>query len=73
MSDEQLLTGVRTIMSRTGLTPSQVAVLAGVSPSTMRTMLVAGLVPMRRAPRESLSRFLDANKNTTSRSEVIVP
>ncbi len=59
---------LRQLAARTGATYSQLAVLAGVSPSTLRGVFVHGDCPTRERPRDRIDRFVRANRDVTTRS-----
>jgi hypothetical protein len=61
------------IMERTGLTFSQAAILAGVSPATVRTMLMTGLAPERGATKRAVETFVTLNASAKSRADLRCP
>jgi len=68
--DAEVLAAIRAIQDRTGATLSQLAALCGISPCTMRGILVAGMMPGRAAPREALARFVEANREARCRTDL---
>jgi transcriptional regulator with XRE-family HTH domain len=70
MSDAVLMASLRRIMTQTGMTYSQLAIGAGVSPSTVREALALDRPPGRRAPRDALVRFAAVNQNARTRAEI---
>jgi DNA-directed RNA polymerase sigma subunit (sigma70/sigma32) len=68
--DAEVLAAIRAIQDRTGATLSQLAALCGISPCTMRGILVAGMMPGRTAPREALARFVTTNREARCRTDL---
>jgi len=73
MSDDAIRAGFLELMDRCGVPYTAAAAMAGVSPTTIRFMVVGGVVPGRRAVRDALTRFLDTNRNARSRTDLRMP
>jgi hypothetical protein len=69
-ADKVTVDALRAIMARTGLTYSELASPAGVSPATVRAVLLLDRLPDRSHARAQLRRFVEANITAAQRVDV---
>jgi hypothetical protein len=70
LQNEHLIDRLLGIMTRCGISYSEVGTACSASPSTIRACTLTRTLPAREDARLKLARFVAANETATSRTEV---